>query len=116
MAFEELKSDFTDSQQAAKEYIESSAEYYKLKTFKFVMKAVIALTVMLFLGTLALLAIFFLSIATSLSIGNHLGNPAHGFWIVGGIYVLLGILGYALRHKLESPVLQKFSKDYYDDK
>ncbi len=116
MAFEELKSDFADSQRAAKEYIESSAEYYKLKTFKFVMRAVIALTVVLFLGTLAMLAVFFLSVAAAFAIGNHLGNLANGFWIMGGFYVLLGILGYALRNKLESPVLRKFSKDYFEDK
>lgn len=116
MAFEELKEDLTDSQQAAKEYIESTAEYYKLKTFKFVMQAFIALAVVLFLGTLALLAVFFLSIAASVTIGEHLGNLAHGFWIIGGVYVLLGILGYALRHKLESPVLRKFSRDYFEDK
>ena len=116
MAFEELKSDLTDSQQAAKEYIESSAEYYKLKTFKFVMRAIIALTVVLFLGTFVMLAVFFLSVAASLVIGNHLGNMADGFWIVGGVYVLLGLVGYALRHKLESPVLRKFSEHYFEDK
>lgn len=116
MAFEELREDLTDSQQAAKEYFESSAEYYKLKTFKFVMRAVIALTVVLFLGTLASLAVFFLSMAAAVTLGNHLGNLAHGFWIVGGVYILFGILGYALRNKLESPVLRKFSRDYFEDK
>ncbi len=116
MAFDELKSDLTDSQQAAKEYIESSAEYYKLKTFKFVMRGIIALTVVLFLGTFVMLAVFFLSVAASMVIGNYLGNLADGFWIVGGVYVLLGLLGYALRNKLETPVLRKFSEHYFEDK
>jgi len=116
MAFEELKSDLADSQQAAQEYIESSAEYYKLKAFKFVMRAIIALTVVLFMGTLAMLAIFFLSVAAAFAIGDHLGNLENGFWIIGGGYVLLGILGFALRNKLEKPVLRKFSEHYFEDK
>jgi hypothetical protein len=116
MAFEELKDDLSHSEQAAKDYIDSSAEYYKLKTFKFIMRAAIALTVVLFLGTLGLLAVFFLSVSLAFTIGNNLGNLAYGFGIVGGVYVLLGILGYVFRKKLEYPVLQKFSKDYFEDK
>jgi hypothetical protein len=115
MAFEDLKGDLANSEQAAKEYIDSSAEYYKLKTFKFVMRAAIALTLVLFLGTLGLLAVFFLSVSLAFAISNQLGNLAYGFGIVGGFYVLVGILGYALRKKLEFPVLQKFSRDYFED-
>ena len=116
MAFEELKSELSDSQQAAKEFVESSAEYYKLKTFKFVMRAIIALTVVLFVGTIGLLAVFFLSLAASIAIGHHLGNYTDGFLIVGVFYAALGIVGYALRKKLESPVLRNFSKYYFEDK
>ncbi len=115
MAFEELKTDLTDTQEAAREYLESTAEYYKLRTFKFVMRAVIALAVVLFVGSLGSLAVFFLSIAASLEIGSLLGNNTYGFLIVGGLYLVLGAIGYALRGRLEAPVLRKFSKDYFED-
>lgn len=116
MAFEELKNDLEDSQQAAKDYVNSTEEYYQLKAFKFVMRAVISLAIVLFLGTLGLLAVLFLSLAASIEIGSHLGNNTYGFLIVGGFYVVVGIIGYALRNKLESPVLRTFSKYYFEDK
>lgn len=116
MAFEELKNDLSDSQRAARDYIESTADYYKLRTFKFVMKAIIALTLVLFLGTLGLLALFFLSVAASAAIGNYLGNSTQGFLVVGGFYMVVCLLAYLFRSRLEGPVLKNFSKYYFEDK
>ena len=116
MAFEELKNDLSDSQRAAREYIENTADYYKLWTFKFIMKAAIALTVLLFLGTLVLLALFFLSIAAFIAIGESLGNFTHGFLVVGGFYLAVGLLAFLFRSRLEAPVLKNFSKSYFEDK
>ncbi|MFZ9004286.1 MAG: hypothetical protein EP302_04940 [Bacteroidetes bacterium] len=116
MAFEELKNDLSDSQRAARDYIESTADYYRLKIFKFVMKAAIALTLLLFLGTLGLLALFFLSVAASDAIGNYLGNTTHGFLVVGGVYLIACLLAYLFRSRLERPVLKNFSKYYFEDK
>jgi len=116
MAFEELKNDLSDSQRAARDYIESTAEYYKLRTFKFVMKAAIALTVVLLLGTLGLLALFFLSIAASIAVGKYMDNFTHGFLVVGGFYLVVGLLAYLFRSRLEAPVLKNFSKHYFEDK
>ena len=116
MAFEELKNDLSDSQRAARDYIENTADYYKLKTFKFVMKGAIALTIVLLLGTLGLLALFFLSIAASVAIGKSLENFTHGFLVVGGFYLVVGLLAYLFRSKLEAPILKNFSKHYFEDK
>jgi hypothetical protein len=116
MAFEELKTDLSDTREAAREYLESSAEYYKLRTFKFVMRATIALVVVLFVGMLGSLAVLFLSIAASIEIGGHFNNYTYGFLIVGGLYLVLGIIGYALRGRLEAPVLRQFSRYYFEDK
>jgi hypothetical protein len=116
MAFEELKNDLSDSQRAARDYIENTADYYKLKTFKFVMKAAIALTVVLLLGTLGLLALFFLSVAASIAIGKTLENFTQGFLVVGVFYLLLGALAFLFRSKLEAPVLRNFSKHYFEEK
>lgn len=114
MAFESLKEDLAGSQQAARDYIESTADYYRLRTFKFLMKAVVALTLVLFLGALGSLALFFLSVAASLALGKALGNPTLGFLVVGGGYLLLGLLAYAFRRRLEAPVLKMFSKYYFE--
>ena len=116
MAFEELKNDLSDTQRAASDYIENTAEYYKLRTFKFVMKAAIALTLVLFLGTIGLLALFFLSVAASVAIGDYLDNFTHGLLVVGGFYVVVGLFAYLFRSRLEAPVLKNFSKHYFEEK
>lgn len=116
MAFEEIKSSISDSQRAATDYVESTAAYYKLRTFKFVMRAFVALTLLLFLGTLGFMALFFLSVAASMAIGDSMGDQTAGFMIVGAFYVVLGILAYVFRHKLEAPILRNFSKHYFEDK
>lgn len=116
MAFEELKSDLSDTQRAARDYIENTADYYKLRTFKFVMKAAIALTLVLFLGTIGLLALFFLSVAAAVAIGDYLDNFTHGLLVVGGFYVVVGLLAYMFRTRLEAPVLKTFSKYYFEEK
>ncbi|MEJ2161894.1 MAG: phage holin family protein [Robiginitalea sp.] len=115
MAFDELKKDLSESQRSAKEYIESTAEYYQLKSFKFLMKAIIALTMVLFLGTIGFLMLFFVSIAASIAIGDSLDSDMAGFLVVGVVYCILGIMAYIVRKKLEAPVLKTFSKYYFED-
>lgn len=115
MAFEELKKDLTESQRSAKEYLESTSDYYQLKIFRFLMKAVIALTMVLLLGTIGFLLLFFVSIAASMAIGESLGSDTGGFLVVALIYFVLGVLAYIFRRKLEAPVLKSFSKNYFDD-
>lgn len=116
MAFEDLKEDVSDSQRAAREYIDSTGEYYKLRTFKFVMQVINALILVLFLGTLGILSLLFISTAASIKIGQSLDSMAQGFLIVGGIYLLLGLLAYAIRGRLESSVIKKFSKYFFEEK
>lgn len=115
MDVEDIKNSLSDSQEAARDYLESTAEYYKLRTFKFVMKAFIALVLVLFLGTIGLMALFFVSVAASLAIGESTGDEMSGFLIVGGVYLVIGILAYVFRSRLEAPVLRNFSKHYFED-
>jgi len=116
MAFDELKKDLTDSQQSAKEYLESTSDYYQLKIFRFLMKAIIALTLVLALGTLSFLLLFFVSLAASVAIGESMGSETAGFVVVGLIYLILAIVTFLFRKKLEAPVLRTFSKYYFEDK
>src|SRR5690606_9096914 len=95
--------------------IDSSREYYKLRAFKFLMKSVSALAKWVCLGFIALLALFILSFAASYGIGQALNNTFYGFLIVGLFYVLVGILFYLLRKKIDSPLLRKFSEYYFDE-
>lgn len=115
MAFEELKENLSEADANAKAFVEHSKEYYQLKTFKVLMKAVTSLIKMLLLGSIALLALFILTFATAFGIGQALENTFYGFLCVGIFYILLGIVVYMLKDKLNKPLLEKFSEFYFEE-
>jgi hypothetical protein len=115
MAFEEIKENFVESDARVRSYIDLSKEYYQLKGFKFLMHGVTALSKLLMVLTAGMMALLFLSIAASYGIGQSLDNTSYGFLCVGLFYMVLGIIAYALRNKLNKPILRKFSDFYFED-
>ncbi len=115
MAFEELKENLSEADANARAFVEHSKEYYQLKTFKVLMKGVTSLIKMLLLGSIALLALFILSFAAAFGIGQALENTFYGFLCVGLFYILIGIVVYALKDKLNKPLLEKFSEFYFEE-
>lgn len=115
MAFEELSRDLMEANADMRSYLQSSEEHLKLKAFKVSMKAITSIAQTLLVGAVALLALFVLSLAASYGIGQALDNIFYGFLIVGSFYVLLGIICYLLRERLNAPLLRKFSEFYFDE-
>ena len=114
MAFEELKKNLSEVDNNVRSYLESNMEYYQLKSFKILMKSITTLTKMVMIGAIVIIIILFLSFAASYGIGEALDNTAYGFLIVGLCFVLIGLIVYLLRHKVDKPLLKKFSKYYFD--
>ena len=96
-------------------YLENSEEHLKLKVFKVSMKAITAIAQALLVGAIVLLALFVLSLAASYGIGQALDNTFYGFLIVGSFYLVAGLVCYLLRHKLNAPLIRKFSEFYFDE-
>lgn len=115
MAFEELKEGLYEAEASTKSYLESAGEYYKLKGFKFLMKGITSFSKIIMIGVVIFLALLFLSFAASFGIGQVLDNTFYGFLCVGGFYVLIGIILYFVRQKLDKPLLKKFSEFYFDE-
>ena len=100
----------------AKKYIDSSIEFYKLSFFKKFMKATVILSMSLLLGAIAFMAILIFSIAIARNIGQAVGDIITGFYIMGGIYVLLMVLVYVFfKRPLEKLLLKKFSDIFFED-
>ena len=114
MAFDELKKDLTEADVDVRSYLENSEEYFKLKIFKALMRSVTAFTHAMLIGAVGLLALFLLSFAASYAIGSAMQSTYQGFIIVGLFYVLVALLCYLLRDRLDRPLLRKFSKYYFD--
>ncbi|NHF59626.1 hypothetical protein FK220_009760 [Flavobacteriaceae bacterium TP-CH-4] len=112
MAYDELKRDLTEADADVRSYLEHSEEYFKLKVFKVLMGSVTAAAKALLVGAATLVALLMLSFAASYAFGLVLGSNYQGFLIVGLFYVLVAILCYLFRDKLDTPLLRKFS-DYF---
>jgi uncharacterized membrane protein len=116
MAFEELKEHTDDIQKQAKEYIENSAAYYKLRGFKVVMQSTTVIFKFVLIAVSLSMVVLFCSVAGAFAIGEALNSNALGFLIVGGIYLAITGLLFLVKDKIvEGPILEKFSKIFFND-
>ncbi|MCK0191685.1 phage holin family protein [Arenibacter sp. F20364] len=114
MALEELRDNFADIDKDTRSYLENTGEYYKLQVFKIVMRSITSFAKMMLVGSVALLSLFMLSFAAAYGIGLWLENTFLGFMFVGLFYIIIGIICYLYRHRLDGSLLKKFSEYYFD--
>lgn len=113
--FGKLKENIQDIREETKGLIESNIAFYKLWLFKVITQSFSALLKVLLIGMLLIIVFVFFSIAAAIAIGQALGNMAYGFLIVGGFYLLLSLIAYLLKEKIEKPIIEKFSEIFYND-
>ena len=114
MALEDIKESFTEIDSDVRSYLENTGEYYKLQVFKITMRSITTFAKVLMVGSIALLALFMLSFAAAYGIGIWLEDTFLGFLFVGLFYVVIGAIFFLYRHKLDKPMLKKFSEYYFD--
>ncbi len=89
----------------AKDLAETKAEIFKLKIARKVTLTLSGILVMLFVAVAAMLALIIISIGVALWLGNKLGEPSYGFFIVGLFYMIAGLICYVLRKTvLKDPI------------
>ena len=116
MAFEKLTNSIHDLNENVRDLAKSSAEYYKLDLYKKIIKGVISLVNMMLLGFICLIALFFISIALALGIGNAMGDASAGFYIVGGFYLLVfAFIWFFGKKPIEKIILIKSSRTFFND-
>ncbi|WP_179338431.1 hypothetical protein [Winogradskyella ludwigii] len=113
MAFEALKESILETDDNIHGYIKSSEDYIKLKSFKALMIGIIFITKTLIIGALSSIALLVISFAIAFKLAQILENTFYGFLIVGLFYVLVVILIYVFRTKLNTPLIRKFSNYYF---
>ena len=114
MAFEELKRDLTGAESDVRSYLENSEEFAKLKIFKVLMEFVTIFAQTLLIGALAILSLILLSWAASNALNEALESAYLGYLLIGVGYILFAIICYALRCRLNRPLLRTFSKHFFD--
>ncbi|AWH73750.1 hypothetical protein DCS32_06145 [Dokdonia sp. Dokd-P16] len=111
MAFEKLTNNLKGLTDNGQEYAKVTAEYYKLSLFKNGMRGLVSGANLALRATFGLIAMMFFSIGLSIVIGESLDSLSAGFFIVGGIYLVIFFLIFLFAAKpLETMLLKKYSK------
>ena len=101
--------------QKLREYAEVQLDLFKLKGINKVsgfMSSVITIGILIILFSGVLICI---TIGAALLIGAWLGKVYYGFFIVGGIYLIIGLVIYSMRDKLiKTKVSNKLIKELLD--
>jgi len=116
MAFESLSENVSNTGKKTQDYVENTAEYYKLRLFKSSMKFATSLISMLVLGGIATLFLAFVSFGLSMYLSRIIGYPSAGFFVMGGFYLLIFLFIYFYGKKMiVKAVLEKFSELIIDE-
>ena len=113
--FGKIKESLNDVQSQTRDFVESNLEYYKLWVFKVITKSASSLFKVVLIGMLLVMVMVFFSVAGALAIGYALGNFIYGFLIVGGVYLVLSIIVYSLKNRIEEPIIKAFSDIFYNE-
>lgn len=114
MAFDEMKHHLSALDKHVMAYIDDSLEYIELKGFKASMLMITFMVRSFLMGAIALLFALFLSMAVAMAIGDLLGGYQWGFLVVAAIYIILGIICYFSRYRINRYLLRLFSKKIFE--
>ncbi len=113
--FGKIKDNLQEIREEIKSLIESNIDYYKLWAFKVMTKSASMLLKLFLISIAFVMVLIFFSIAGALAIGYALDNFVYGFLIIGGIYLILGIIIFNLKDKIEKPILKIFSEIFFNE-
>lgn len=99
-----------------KDYIDTTVDLFKLKSIKKVSGFLSTFTVAIILMGIAFLVVMFLSIGFALLIGAWLGKMYYGFFVMGGIFIIIGLVLYSQRKKtVKTAVSDRLIKELFDN-
>lgn len=96
------------------QYYEKTLEYYKLKIFQQLTLTVSMLCKIALIGSLLVLSIIFLAVSGTIALANLLGNMILACIIIAIGLILLALVAYLLRKKVENFIIKKIAKNFFD--
>lgn len=99
---------------AGKIYVEKSQEYYKLKIFQQVSESISMITKIVIIGGLLFTALIFLAFALAIFLGDYFGSTSVGYLITAGLIILLALIFYVNRRKIDNIVIRRLSTNFFD--
>ncbi|GGG58186.1 phage holin family protein [Bizionia arctica] len=99
---------------AGEVYVQKSQEYLKLKIFQQISVSITLVSKALIIGGLLLIALFFMSFALAMAIGQWLDNVALGYLIVAGLFLIVTFITYYKRNLINKKVIKSLSSKFFD--
>ncbi|GAB5472247.1 MAG: hypothetical protein Mars2KO_03460 [Maribacter sp.] len=112
--FDSLNQTSHKAVEIGEQYIQKSQEYYKLKVFQQLTTIIGMFCKIAIVGSLALIGLTLVLVAGILALGNFLGNMVHACLIVAAVIFLVSTLVYKLRTKIDTLIIKKTAKQYFD--
>ncbi|PQJ80612.1 hypothetical protein [Polaribacter porphyrae] len=113
---ESIKSTSEDGVDIGKKYIDASYEYSKLKTFQILTYSLSTLSKLFLIGGLLSTGLIFLSVAGAVALGDYLNNMSLGYLFTGLFLMIIGLLIYILRKRIDKKIIIKMSAQFFDSK
>jgi len=110
-----FKNAVSENTELVQDYAKKEVEQLKLTAFYQLSSYTVGAAKILLVGIFILLAAFFITLALAFFLGDLLGSVALGFLIVAAMHLILGFIGYLMRHRLERLIVAKLSKEYFED-
>ncbi|HEY5465334.1 MAG TPA: hypothetical protein VIJ95_18920 [Hanamia sp.] len=99
-----------------KEYIETTADLFKLKGIKKASGFFSTFAVTVIFSALLFLIIMLASIGFALLIGTWLGKTYYGFFVMAGVFIIIGLVLYSRRNKsVKTTVSDRLIKELFDN-
>lgn len=115
MQMENKPEGLEDLFQKMKEYAEVQVNLLRLKGARKLASSLSSIVSSVILVVISGAILFCFTIGISLLVGDWLGKTYYGFFIVGGIYVIAGIIIYRMRNKLiKRKVTDKLIRELLD--
>ena len=112
--FESLNETTTKATNTAEKYIDTSKDYLKLKVFQQLTLTLSLAVKSAIIGGLIAFALIFISISGALALGDKLDNLPLGFLLVGLIFVILSIIVFIFRERVNSKIISTVSEKFFD--
>lgn len=98
-----------------RDYIDTTVDLFKLKSIKKVSGFLSTFTIAIILLGVSFLVLTLLSIGFALLIGAWLGKMYYGFFVMGGIFIIIGLVLYSRRKKwLKITISDKLIQELFD--
>ena len=112
--FDSLNSTTDKATDIGERYIKTSHQYLKLKIFQQLTFTMSLAAKALLIGSLLFVGMIFCSIALAIGLGNEFDSLALGCLSVSAIYIVLAILIYIMRGKINKVIIKQIGKNFFN--